>query len=134
MATQLSVEARNARLNAIETTVGTAPKLQIRTEAPPENTAAADVGTLLVEKDLPSDWMDAAASGEKPKLGTWQGTATGTGTAGHYRIKNTAGSTTHVQGTVSMSGGGGDMILDNTSIAPDQTVTITAYKWTDANA
>ena len=35
MAIQFSVSVRNARLDAIETTVGASPKLQIRTGAAP---------------------------------------------------------------------------------------------------
>jgi hypothetical protein len=135
MAVQLSVAARNARLDAIETTVGTAAKLQIRSGAQPANCAAADTGTLLAEMDLPSDWMAAAASGSKAKLGTWQdASANNAGTAGHFRIKDSAGTTTHIQGSVTATGGGGDLELDNVSIAAGQQVTITAFTLTDANA
>jgi len=49
MAVQLSVTARNARLDAIETAVGTSPILRIRTGAAPANCAAADAGTVLAE-------------------------------------------------------------------------------------
>lgn len=129
MAIQTSAAVRNAQLDAVETTVGAAPKLQLRTGAPPANAAAADSGSLICEITLPSDWMSAAASGSKDKLGTWQGTASlaGTNTAGHYRLKDSAGTTTHEQGTITATGGGGDMTLDNTSIANGQTVTITSW-------
>jgi len=134
MALQLSVAARNARLDSIETVVSTTPKLQIRTLAPPANCAAADAGVLLAEIDLPSDWMNAASSGSKTKNGTWSTTAVGTGTAAHFRLKDATGTTTHIQGTVTISAGGGDMTLDNTSIATGQTVTVNTFTITDGNA
>jgi hypothetical protein len=39
----------------------------------------------------------------------------------------------HVQGTVTITSGGGDMELDNTSIATGQTVTVSTYSWTAGN-
>ena len=134
MAVQNSVAVRNARLDSFETTVGTAPKLQIRTGAQPANCAAAASGTLLCEITLPSDWLAAASSGSKAKSGTWAGTGVAAGTAAHYRIVDTAGTTCHEQGSVTITGSGGDMTMDNTSIAVDQVVTITGYTRTAGNA
>jgi hypothetical protein len=135
MALQLSVAVRNARLNAIETTVGTAPILRIRSGAAPANCAAADSGTVLVEMTLPSDWMAAADSGAKALAGTWQdASANDTGTAAHFRIYDSGDSGCLVQGTVTATGGGGDMTLDNVSIATGQQVTITGFTLTDGNA
>lgn len=135
MAIQFSVAVRNARLDAIETTVGTSAILKIRSGAAPASCATADSGTVLATLNLPSDWMAAASSGTKAKSGTWQDTsADATGTAGHYRLYASDGTTCHEQGTVTATGGGGDLTLDNTSIATGQTVTITSYSYTDANA
>lgn len=132
MALQYSVAVRDAQNDALETTIGTAPTLEIRTGAAPANCAAADSGTLLVSMTLPSDWLTASSSGAKSKSGTWSGTAAATGTAAHFRIK--AGATCHQQGTVTASGGGGDMTLNNTSIASGQTVTVDTYSLTRGNA
>lgn len=134
MAIQLSTAVRNARLDQIETTIGVTPKLQIWTGAPPANCAAVDTGTKLIEEDCPSDWMAAAASGSKSKLGTWQAVGLAAGSAGHFRLKDSAGTTCHAQGTVTATGGGGDMTLDNVSIAVDQVVTINTFTLTDGNA
>lgn len=134
MALQLSITVRNGRLDSLEGSVGTAPKLQIRTGPQPANCAAVDTGTLLAEISLPSDWMDPASGGTKIKAGTWSTTAVDTGTAAHFRIKDTAGTTTHVQGSVTVPLGGGDMTVDNTSIANGQTVTVNTFTLTDANA
>lgn len=127
MAIQTSVTVRNAMLDAHETAVGTAPILRIYSGAPPANCAAARTGTLLASITLPSDWMAAAASGSKSRLGTWQANAGAAGTAGHYALMDSAGTTCHEQGTITATGGGGDMTLDNTSIANGQTVTVTTW-------
>lgn len=135
MATQLSVAVRNARVNAVEATIGTSAILKIRTGAAPANCAAADAGTVLATLNLPSDWMAAAASGAAAKAGTWQDTAAdAAGTAAHFRIYASDGTTCGWQGTVTITGSGGDMTLDNTNIAVNQQVTITSLTLTDGNA
>lgn len=135
MAVQLSVSVRNARLDAIETTVSTSAVLKIRTGSQPANCAAADSGTVLATMSLPADWLAAASSGAKAKSGTWQDTsADATGTAAHFRIYASDGTTCHAQGTVTASGGGGDMTIDNTSIASGQTITVSTFTLTDGNA
>lgn len=101
MSMQLSVAARNGGLDAYETATGTAPLFKLFTGAPPANCAASEAGTLLASFALPSDWMAAAASGSKAMLGTWAGTGSGAGTAGHFRIYDSTGTTCHWQGTVS---------------------------------
>ena len=134
MTIQLSTAVRNARVAAIETTIGTAAKVEIRTGAPPATPATADSGTLLVSYTLASDWS-SQTGGVLTFSGTpIAGTASGTGTAGHYRIKDNAGTTCHAQGTVTATGGGGDMTIDNTSIASGQSVQITGWTITDGNA
>ncbi len=132
MAIQLSVAARNARLDAFETAAGTAAKVRIFSGAVPADCAAADPSGLLVEMTLDSDWMNDAATGQKTKKGTWSATASGTGTALSFRLKDSTGATCHLQGTVGQ--GSGDLSLDNTSIQSGQTVTITTFSLTDGNA
>ena len=135
MTIQLSVLSRNAKLDAIETLIGVSAKLKIRTGAPPADCDTADSGTVLASIDLPSDWMAAAASGVKAKAGTWEDTAAdAAGTAAHYRIYANDGTTCHLQGTVTITGGGGDMTLDNNIIAVGQLVAVTSYQWTEGNA
>ena len=126
MAFQFSVAARNASLDAIETAIGVSPSLEIRSGAAPATCATADSGTVLATMALPSDFLAAASAGAKTILGTWQDTsADAAGTAGHFRIKQ--GATCHIQGSITATGGGGDMTLDNVSIAAAQQVTVTAF-------
>jgi hypothetical protein len=131
MSIQLAVLTRNARLDAIETEIGTSPTLEIRTGTAPADCATADSGSLLAEIALGSNWLSPASAGSIAKNGTWSVTASGAGTAGHFRIR-TSGDVCKMQGTVGE--GSGDLSLDNTDIAIGQTVTVTAFALTDANA
>lgn len=133
MTVQHSDVVRNARLDAIETAVGVTPFLDIRTGAQPANCAAADAGTELEHMALPSDWLAAAAAGSKAKSGTWSGTVDAAGTAGHYRIKDTTDTTCHEQGSVTGTGGGGDLELDNAVLALSQAITINTWTYTEGN-
>lgn len=133
MPLQLSTAVRNAVLDAIESTTGTAPTLELRTGSVPANCAAADTGSVAATLTLPSDWLANAASASKALAGTWQ-VASAAGNASpvaHFRIKQ--GATCHLQGTVTATGGGGDLTLDNTTINAGQTVTITAFTLNAAN-
>jgi hypothetical protein len=133
MAFQFSTATRNAALDQIETTIGTSPTLEIRSGSVPANCAAASTGTVLATIALPSDWLTAASGGSKTISGTWQdASADATGTAGYFRISQ--GATCHIQGTVTATGGGGDMTLDSVSITAAQQVNITAFTITAGGA
>lgn len=135
MSLQYSTGVRNAKLDAIESTIGTAPILRIRTGSVPANCAASDTGTVLATLTLPSDWMAAASGGSKAKSGTWQDTsADAAGTAGHFRIYDSGDTACHIQGTVTATGGGGDMTVDNAVFAASQSFTITGFTLTTGNA
>lgn len=134
MTLQYSTTVRNAKLDAIETAIGVSAVLKIRTGAAPANPAAADSGTVLATVTLPADWMAAAAAGAKAKLGTWEDTAAdAAGTAQHFRIYESTAVTCHIQGTVTITAGGGDMTVDNTNFAVGQDFLVTAFTITDNN-
>lgn len=135
MVLQYSVAVRNAKLDAVETTIGATAVLKIRTGSAPATCATADSGTVLATLTLPTDWMAAASSGTKAKSGTWEDTsADASGTAAHFRLYASDGTTCCAQGTVTVTGGGGDMTLDSVSITAAQTVTITSFTLTAGNA
>lgn len=135
MALQFSVAVRNASLDSFETTVGVSAILKMRTGAPPANCAAADSGTVLASATLPVDWMAAANAGAKAKLGTWEdASADAAGTVGHFRIYANDGTTCGAQGTVTATGGGGDMTVDNVVFAAGQDFIVTAFTFTAGNA
>lgn len=129
MAIQQSVTARNAALDALATTLGANFTTKIFTGAQPANCAAADSGTLLVSFTT-CNWA-SAGSGAMALTGTPEtATASGTGTAAHFRMYN--GATVHMQGSVATSGG--DMTIDNASITSGQTVNIGSLTITRANS
>lgn len=135
MALQFSVAVRNARLEAIEATIGASAVLKIYSGAVPANCAAARTGTLLASMALPADWMSNAASGAKSLLGLWQdSTADATGTAGNWCICDSGGATVGIQGTITATGGGGDIELSSVAIVAGQSITITAETITEGNA
>jgi len=133
LALQFSTSIRNAILDQIESTIGTSAVLKIREGAAPANVAAADTGTVLATLSLPSDWMAAASSGSKALAGTWQdASADATGTAAHFRIYASDGTTAHIQGTVGTSGA--DLIVDSTSFTATQSFTISTFTLTAPGA
>lgn len=134
MAIQYSVAVRNAGLDARETAIGASPKLIIFSGAKPANCAAADPAGPLMTIDLPADYLAAAANGVKVKSGIWTGTGSAAGNAASFRIKDSTGTTCHMQGTVTATGGGGDMTLDNINIAVGQSVTVATFQLTAGNA
>ena len=128
MSVQMGVAVRNARLDAIETALGTAPLLKIYTGAQPADCAASAPSGLIATMTLPSNWMNDASSGTKTLNGTWSVAASGTGTAASWRIYDSGGTVCGLQGNMS------DLVLDNTSIASGQTITITSFTITEGNA
>lgn len=108
--------------------------LEIRSGAAP-GPNAADGGTLLASITLPTPAFGAAASGVISLSGTWEdASADAAGTAAHFRIKQSgdtggaSGATDErIEGTVTGTGGGGDLELDNTSIEAGQAVSISTF-------
>ncbi len=134
MALTYSTAIANARLDIVESTIGTAGILRIRTGAPPATVATASSGTVLATITLPSDWMAAASSRSKAKSGTWQdASADNAGTAGHFEITASDGTTVGMRGTVTATGGGGDMTVDNTVFAAGQDFVVTAFTLNHGN-
>lgn len=133
MTLQYSTTVRNAKLDAIETAIGTSAIMKIRTGAAPANCAAADSGSVLATLSLPSDWMAAASASAKAKSGTWEDTvADASGTAAHFRVYDSGGATCHIQGTVGVSAA--DMILDSVSFTAGQDFIVNTFTITDNNA
>lgn len=132
MALFYSDAIRDAQLDAVESTISTAPIMRIYSGSVPASEGASlGAATLLAEGTLPSDWMGSASGGAKAKAGTWTltgQTGASTGTAGtFFRIYASDGTTPHIQGTVGASGSGADIELDNNSIADAQSLTIGTF-------
>ena len=134
MTVQVSETRANAELDAGEVAMGTSVQVAIFEGSPPANCAAANSGTELWRRTLASDWASGAASGEKG----WSGlplddTVDTSGTPGHYRMYASDGTTCHEQGTVTITGDGGDMTVDSTTWTAGQTFQITAKSQAHGN-
>ncbi len=128
MTVQIADSTANAMLDAWETEIGASPILRLRSGAQPANVAAASTGTVLAALTLPADWMTNAAARSKALSGTWQDlSADAAGTVGHYEIVAANGTTRKEQGSVTATGGGGDMTIDNVVIAAGQQISVTAF-------
>lgn len=132
MATE-STALAHSQLEGYRTAFPAGTLLDIYTGAKPASANDAPTGTKLVTIVLPADPLAAAANRQIAKSGAWTGNAAAAGVAGWGRLHDaadddTAANTTYerLDFTVSVAGGGGEMILDNTNIAVGQTVTVTA--------
>ena len=127
MAFQFDLTTRNDWLTTLSTQLGASALIYIYTGSPPANCAATATGTLL------SSGLRGNASGFGSVTGgvltanpiTSDNNAVGTGVAGYFRALDSS-STVHMQGLVSLPGGGGDMILQNTNIQAGDTVAISS--------
>ncbi len=134
MPLQFAVALRNDILSAIAARVGVASQLKMFTGAPPADAAAIDFGTVVATVEVPDTPFNAPASGQMTKAGTWEDPAAdAAGTLGHFRIYEDAGTTVLFQGTITATGGGGDMEVDNTVVALGQTITINTLTLTTQN-
>jgi len=130
---QLDTLTRNARLNSMPTEIGASPILKILTGTPPANCSASDSGTILVSITLPATWLLAASSGAISKTGTWSDVAIADGIAGHFRIFDSGGTVCRMQGTVSITSGGGDIEIPSLTISSGETITVSTFNITDGN-
>jgi len=129
MTWSLSAAARNNMLDALDTTVNTGggtATIEIRTGTKPATPETAATGTLLATFNLANPAFEAAAAGSmdidaNPVL---TATAAATGTAGYARIKDRGGNGV-ADGTVTATGGGGDVTIASTSVVSGTTVRVT---------
>jgi hypothetical protein len=140
MATRLPNASQQAAADAVVDLIDvgtgeTEGKLRIYSGTQPADADSAAVGTLLCEIDLAQPAFGAAnTSGTATLLGVplsgvgTAGASTGTAAAS-FRIVDRDDATVF-DGAVTGSGGGGELELDNVSIAEAQAVSITALTYT----
>jgi hypothetical protein len=127
VAFQYGTTLRNNQVAQIQTTIGVSGTLKIFSGAEPANCGAADPTGLLATIVLPAAFL-TSSGGVTTLAGTWSVAATGTGTAQSFRMYD-GSLVCHVQGNTTT-----DLVLNNTSIASGQTVTVTAFTVTAGNA
>lgn len=128
MAWSISTALRTTLADAIDDAVNTGSGtavIEIRTGSAPGIGNAA-TGTLLASISLSNPAFGNAASGVITLSGVpLSVTAAATGTAGYCRMKDRNG-TAVGEGSVTATGGGGDLTLASTSISSGATVRITS--------
>lgn len=128
MAIRLSSASRDAACDAItnRADAGTAAgKLRIYTGSQPATGNDAATGTLLAEVILVDPAFTSGGTGTNTLSDPGGVAATSAGTAGWFRVLDSDLNQV-IDGSVSGTGGGGDLQLSNTSLAVGQTVDIQA--------
>lgn len=135
MALSYSTTLRNSRLDQITSTVGNAGVLRIYSGTVPANVGTAlGAQVILAELTCGSPFAGSASSGVLTANSiTQDSSANATGTASFFRLF-TSGGTAVAQGTVTATGGGGDLTLSTTSITSGQPVQVTSFAITEGNA
>ena len=133
MTLRYNVLLRNAQLDAITTFTGNAGLLRIYDGTQPATGGAAT--TLLAELTLGSPLAAGASSAALTASSiTQDASANATGTATWFRIVKADGTTHVMDGTVTATGGGGDLTLTTTSIVATQPVSVTSFVISRGNA
>lgn len=130
MATRIATSARNAAADAVVDLLDAgagAGYVEIRTGSQPATANTAATGTLLATVVLDDPAFGAAASGVATAAGL-PNTDTGdaAGTAGWFRAYDSTGAAV-IDGSVTATGGGGDMELNTTTISVGVTVAINSW-------
>lgn len=133
MALSYSATLRNAQLDAVTTAVGASGKLRIYSGTRPANVAASITGTLLAELTLNATFAPAASGGVLTLNAiTSDSSADATGTASHFRVFKSDGTTAVIDGDVGTSGA--DLNLNSVSVTLGGSVAVTSFTITAGNA
>lgn len=130
MATRIPTARRNAAADLLVDAIdaGSGPgTIQIRSGAQPATANDAASGTLLATLTCSDPAFGAASDGVATANAiTGDSSADATGTAGWFRVLDSSGATV-LDGSITASGGGGDMILSTTSIVAGGAVNVTSW-------
>lgn len=135
MALKFPASFRTTRANTVTTRAGNGALLRIY-----DGTRATDADTAigaqvkLAELTCASPFAPGASSGVLTASAITTANALATGTATWFRLTDSAGTTTIMDGSVSATGGGGDLQLVTASIVSTQPVQITSFVFTEGGA
>jgi len=137
MALTVSTAARNGQMDAITTAVGNAGKLRIYGGTRPAGPGTTTAEQVLAEFTCGSPFA-GPASGGAITLGTITSAVAGaSGTAVWFRITTSgasAGAAGVIDGSVTATGGGGDLTFATTTVTSGVTVSISSGTLTAGNA
>jgi hypothetical protein len=115
---------RNAQQNGLITYAGSGSKINIYSGAQPANANTAISGQTLLVTLTVSGSFGTDSNGTITLSAVTNGTAVATGTASFFRITQSDNTTVVMDGSVATSDA--DLVLNNTSIATGQVVSISA--------
>ena len=125
---QISYAAANAEADALAPLMNSG-KLRIYTGAAPTRCDDAATGTQLAELTMNATAFGASSNGViTANAITADSSADATGTAGYFRVWNSAGTTAYIQGNVSTSGA--DMNMNSTAIQSGAAVSVSSLTHT----
>lgn len=113
MALTVTAAASGSMASALATYIGSGATIEIRSGSKPATPETAATGTLLVTVSVPGSFT--AASNVLSSADPAAASPAAGGTAGYFRLKQSGG-TAVIDGTVTVTGGGGDMQLGSTTI------------------
>jgi hypothetical protein len=128
MATRIATATRNAAADAVvdRLDVGGAGSVEVRSGSQPATADDTATGTLLATVTLPATAFGSASGGVATANAISAVTAAASGTAGWFRAKSGGGSTV-LDGSITATGGGGDMTLNNTSLTSGVSFQVTSW-------
>jgi len=135
MTLRINTAVRTAMVDAVKTLIDAgsgAGKIRIYTGAQPASVATAASGTLLADIPFADPSFDATASGTaaadvSPVL---TALAAASGTAGWFRILD-SNNVAIIDGSVTATGGGGDLTMTSTTVTSGLSVSVTALTLTE---
>ena len=113
MALTVAAASCNAMGSALATNIGASAVIEIRSGTKPATPETTASGTLLVSITISGSF--SSTSGVLTAADPASVAPTASGTAGYFRLKQSGG-TAVLDGTVTATGGGGDMQLGSTTI------------------
>ena len=122
MAVTHSTVARNAATNSV------VDLIDVGTANSTGRIVIKETATTLVVLNFSVTAFGDSSDGSASANAITNGTATGVGIANSFEVIN-RDAVVVLSGSVSMSGAGGDLILDNTSITENQTVSISSFTY-----
>jgi hypothetical protein len=132
MTTKAGVQFRNNAASANGSSgASTTGSIKVWSGSAPSDPDATATGTLLATFALTSSGGWSSPSSGETHLVTvpLTGTINASGTAGYYRLLDSGGNTL-LQGSVTATGGGGDLTVGSTTITSGDTAQITSYGFT----
>lgn len=135
MALQFTSTLRNGWLTSLNTALGTSAQLNIYSGSPPANVAAGPTGTLLSSgvRGNAAGWGSVTGGVLTGAVFGSDTSAAATGTAGYFRWLDSSLNVV-MQGTVTGTGGGGDMTMTATGIVAGDTVSVSSWTITAPGA